>query len=128
MGTFGDGKDFSVPLRYRAIPEYKVRSFLSVSDFVQGLALVHWYIDGTDVTLAYIDYLLFPEIRNVDSFSKLDLHCTRTISDSAEIILSVLNVLDEDAPLAPTDHGIDATGANPLGRMFEITFSYRLSD
>ena len=124
-GAFGNGRDNSVGLRYRSIPEVKGSIYASISDLSRyAISLRYNYVGSLSVPDGYLFYNQFPELREVRSFATMDFHISRQLGEQAEIVFSILNAFDEDAPLAPTDHAFDPLTHNPLGRIFEAKFRW----
>ena len=125
VGAFGNGRDNSVGLRYRSIPEVKGSIYASISDLSRyAVSVRHNYASSLSVPESYLFYNQFPELRDIPSFATTDFHISRQLGQRAEIVFSILNAFDEDAPLAPTDHAFDPVSHNPLGRVFEVRFRW----
>lgn len=121
-GTYSDGAHRDASIVHRALPEFRARTTLSLKGNSFMLSAEHHYISDTRVLERFdVPSTQFPRVRR---FSSWDLHYTRKLSEKADVMFSVLNALDEDSPVAPTLMAIDPNGANPLGRIFEMKFSY----
>jgi len=48
------------------------------------------------------------------------------MDESMDLTLSVMNLTDEDPPLAPHELAYDAYTHSPLGRILKVGFKYRL--
>ena len=125
VGVLGNGRDNSTGLRYRSLPEVKGSIFASISDLSRyAFTVRHNYISSLSVPERYLYYSQFPKLREVPSFATTDFHVSRQLGERAEIVFSILNAFDEDAPLVPTEHAFDPNSHNPLGRIFEARFRW----
>jgi outer membrane receptor protein involved in Fe transport len=69
-----------------------------------------------------------PELAKVDSFTTIDLHYNVALfNDTTDLSVSVLNVADEDPPMASTDLNYDAFTHSAFGRMIKLGIRYRFN-
>ena len=61
---------------------------------------------------------------SVDDMVTVDLHYTYALNDEIDLSLSIVNVADEDPPMAPHEQGYDAFAHSPLGRVTTAAFKY----
>jgi outer membrane receptor protein involved in Fe transport len=60
----------------------------------------------------------------IDSQLTHDLHYINNMFDQWTLSASVINLLDEDPPLASTDLSYDAYTHNPFGRMIKLGVAF----
>ena len=70
---------------------------------------------------------VFPdtEFENIDSFITWDLSLLRRASGSADVALSILNLLDSDPPLVNWEQSYDGFTHSPRGRRIKMSVVYR---
>ena len=61
---------------------------------------------------------------SVDDMVTVDLHYTYALNDEIDLSLSIVNVADEDPPMAPHEQVYDAFAHSPLGRGTTAAFKY----
>ena len=66
------------------------------------------------------------DMSKIDDHLTLDLHYNvQLFNDSTYVSLALINVTDEDPPLASTDLNYDPFTHNPFGRMIKVGLKYR---
>ena len=64
---------------------------------------------------------------SIEDHMTYDLHISKSFMDeSMDLTLSVMNLTDEDPPLAPHELAYDAYTHSPLGRILKVGFKYKL--
>ena len=61
---------------------------------------------------------------SVDDMITVDLHYSYAFNDELDLSLSIVNVADEDPPMAPHEQGYDAFAHSPLGRITTMAVKY----
>jgi outer membrane receptor protein involved in Fe transport len=85
------------------------------------------HIDSIKIPDSFSEASKFPNLREIDSHTTLDAHYNYSfLEDSMSVGLSVINLTDEDPPVAPHEQAYDAYTHNPLGRQVRLTLSYRM--
>lgn len=67
-----------------------------------------------------------PELGSIDSHVTHDVHYINNMFDNLTLSLSVINLTDEDPPLASTDLSYDAFTHSAFGRMIKVGLTWNL--
>ena len=119
---------------FTPLPELKIDMFTKFSHGNHTMQVVGHYIpEYTDVCppmvggLACTNPVAVPlnGLDKIDSFFLLDMHyVVRLFDESTALSFSILNVTDEDPPLAATDLNYDPFTHEGRGRMFKVGLTY----
>ena len=111
------------------MPQYKANFWVGWSSNQHLTRLYLRYIDKLDIPDSFASKSLFPGMSQIDEQVTFDFHYNYTFfNDTMRATLSVLNLTDEDPPVAPHEQAYDAYTHNPLGRQIRLSFNYRLGD
>ena len=89
------------------------------------------YVGEYDVSASFTNAGAFAaspmgyDAKSIDSHVTVDLHYTYAVNDELELTLGIVNVADEDPPIAPHEQGYDAFTHSPLGRVTTAGFKYQ---
>jgi iron complex outermembrane receptor protein len=67
-----------------------------------------------------------PKFAEIDDQVTHDVHYINNMIEDLTLSLSLINVTDEDPPVASVDLGYDAFTHNPFGRMIKLGIAYQL--
>jgi outer membrane receptor protein involved in Fe transport len=117
----------ALPVEVRSMPEYKANFWAGWSSGNHFTRLYLRYIDKMKIPDSFAEASKFPGMTKIDDHVTLDLHYSYTfLNDSMRVGLSVLNLTDEDPPVAPHEQAYDAYTHNPLGRQIRLSLNYRM--
>ena len=102
-------------------PELKVAAHIGYEDNVHYAGLIARHVGEYDDTGAPDD---LPWLATIDSQTTFDLNYVYRGLDNLVLSASVVNVSDEDPPMARGDLAYDPFTHNAFGRMIKVSFSY----
>lgn len=116
----------AAPVLVRSMPDLKFNAHASLAAGDHFISVYGRYISDYEVDP---DSTMFgvAGITEIDSQFTVDLHYAYTFREKTRLALSVINVGDEDPPLAPHELGYDAGTHNPLGRTFRVSVQHNFS-
>ena len=125
-GKFND-RSTVLPIEVKTLPKVRANAYVSAMHGNHNARMFLRYKGEADVPSTFSVASAFPNLSTIDSMVTVDLHYGFALLDqAAEITFSVINAMDEDPPLAPTENGYDAYTHNPQGRIFKLGLTYSL--
>ena len=118
------------PIRVRSMPELKMNFMASLFNGPHYLRAFVRYVSDYDVAESFANASAFASSpmgydgKSIDDMITVDLHYTYAVSDELDLSLSIVNVADEDPPMAPHEQGYDAFTHSPLGRITTMALKY----
>ena len=118
------------PIRVRSMPELKMNFMASLFNGPHYMRAFVRYVSDYDVAESFANAGSFASSpmgydgKSVDDMITVDLHYTYAVSDELDLSLSIVNVADEDPPMAPHEQGYDAFTHSPLGRITTMALKY----
>jgi outer membrane receptor protein involved in Fe transport len=112
------------------MPELKMNFMASLMNGPHFMRAFVRYISDYDVPASFAYNSLFASSplgydgKSIDDMITVDLHYTYSVTDELDLSLSVVNVADEDPPMAPHEQGYDAFSHSPMGRVTTAAFKY----
>lgn len=120
VGFLNDGDPFTPK------PELQGNFFLRYDHGIHNAQMIFRYIDSYEDVRPGTSTL--GDMSKIDDHLTLDLHYNVQLFDSTTYLsLAVINVTDEDPPLASTDLNYDPWTHNPFGRMIKVGLKYRFN-
>ncbi len=102
-------------------PELKAAAHISYEDDVHYAGVIARYVGEYDDTGAPPD---LPWLATIDSQTTVDLNYVYRGLDNLVLSASIVNIADEDPPMARGDLAYDPFTHNPFGRMIKVGFTY----
>ena len=118
------------PIRVRSMPELKMNFMASLFNGPHYLRAFVRYVSDYDVAESFANASAFASSpmgydgKSIDDMITVDLHYTYAVNDELDLSLSIVNVADEDPPMAPHEQGYDAFTHSPLGRITTMALKY----
>lgn len=114
VGYLNDGDPFTPK------PELKGNIFARYDHGIHNAQAIVRYVSSYDDVRPSL-----PSLAKIDDYVTLDLHYNVSLFDSSTFVsLSLLNVTDEDPPIASTDLSYDAFTHSAFGRMIKLGLKY----
>ena len=114
-----------LPIELQTLPEIRANAYVTATSGIHSARLYVRYRGDADIPDTFANAGQFPDLTKIDSFTTIDAHYSIALmDDAAELTLSVMNALDEDPPLAPSEPGYDAYTHNPQGRIYKVGLTY----
>jgi hypothetical protein len=114
-----------LPIELQTLPEIRANAYVTATSGIHSARLYVRYRGDADIPDTFANAAQFPDLTKIDSFTTIDAHYSIALmDDAAELTLSVMNALDEDPPLAPSEPGYDAYTHNPQGRIYKVGLTY----
>ena len=122
-----------LPIELRMMPDFKLNAYASLlMNNGVYVRLYARYIDGVELpstfdSLATMQGAGYFQDQQIDDHLTYDFHIGfNLLGDKLETTLSVINLTDEEPPLAPHELAYDANTHNPVGRIVKIGLDYRM--
>ncbi|MBK49442.1 MAG: hypothetical protein CL768_00165 [Chloroflexi bacterium] len=122
-----------LPIELRMMPDLKYNAYATLfMDNGVYARLFARYIDGVEIPSTFDSIATFQGAGQfmdlqIDDHLTFDFHIGwSAMDDQIEATLSVINLTDEEPPLAPHELGYDSYTHNPLGRQVKVGIDYRL--
>jgi iron complex outermembrane receptor protein len=116
---------------FQPLPELKTDVFLKFTRGTHTAQIIGHYVPSYEDQLPprTASGAVINGLDRIDNFFTLDLHYSVRLFEEESTLLSfsILNVADEDPPLAGTDLNYDPFTHDGRGRMFKVGISYRWS-
>ncbi|HYG26548.1 MAG TPA: hypothetical protein VD906_06560, partial [Caulobacteraceae bacterium] len=122
-GGFYNTRSGTAPVGLGSFPEWKVNVGLSYDYGPHSVMGLMRYIHGYDLHPSVVDCC---KIGQIDRDVRFDLFYTvRMADEKTRLTLSLINLTDEDPPLAPQELGYDTSTHSPLTRTIKVTLTQR---
>jgi iron complex outermembrane receptor protein len=122
-GGFYNTRSSGSPVGIGSYPEWKFNVGLSYEYGPHTISGLMRYISGYDLHPTVADCCM---VGSIDADVRYDLFYTlRLFDENTRLTFSIINVTDEDPPLAPQELGYDSSTHNPLTRSFKVTLTQR---
>ncbi|HJM59752.1 MAG TPA: hypothetical protein QGG52_04410, partial [SAR86 cluster bacterium] len=117
-----------LPIEVRAMPDLKVNAYVGLlTGSGLNARLFVRFVDEMKVPATFDSLASFPGMDSIDDHITYDFHLSKSLmDDSMDLTFSVINLTDEDPPMAPHELAYDAYTHNPLGRIMKLGFKYKL--
>ena len=117
-----------LPIEVRSMPDLKMNAYVGLlTNGGYNARLYMRFIDEVKIPSTFDSISSFPNMDSIDDHMTYDFHVSKSVmDDSLDVTFSVINLTDEDPPLAPHELAYDAYTHNPLGRILKVGFKYNL--
>ena len=117
-----------LPIEVRSMPDLKMNAYVGLlTNGGYNARLYLRFIDEVKIPSTFDSISSFPNMSSIDDHMTYDFHVSKSLrDDSMDLTFSVINLTDEDPPLAPHELAYDAYTHNPLGRILKVGFKYNL--
>ena len=117
-----------LPIEVRSMPDLKMNAYVGLlTDGGIDARLFIRFVDEVKIPDTFDSKSTFPDMDSIEDHMTYDLHISKSFMDeSMDLTLSVMNLTDEDPPLAPHELAYDAYTHSPLGRILKVGFKYKL--
>ncbi len=118
------------PIRLRSMPDLKMNFMASLMNGQHFVRTFVRYVSDYDVAESFANAGSFAsspmgyDASSIDDMVTVDIHYTYSLNDELDLSLSIVNVADEDPPMAPHEQGYDAFAHSPLGRVTTAAIKY----
>ncbi len=118
------------PIRLRSMPDLKMNFMASLMNGQHFVRTFVRYVSDYDVAESFANAGSFAsspmgyDASSIDDMVTVDIHYTYSLNDELDLSLSIVNVADEDPPMAPHEQGYDAFTHSPLGRITTMALKY----
>lgn len=115
----------ALPIEIRSMPQYKANAWVGWSKHSHFARLYVRHIDSISIPDSFAEASKFPDLNKIDSQTTIDAHYSYTmLEDKLRVGISIINLTDEDPPIAPHEQAYDAYTHNPLGRQIRLSLNY----